>query len=93
MRPHGRSYITYLREFGPEAYFVHFPTKFLAAQATGAVYNQFLSYSADFASGYDAPVPPGAGYHWTLQQSRMTLSPTFTERLAQQRQAEAVEST
>ncbi len=51
------------------------------AAAAAALYPFFLSYSANFASGY-SPNPEGSGYHWSLQASRFTLSAAFAERLA-----------
>ena len=135
------SAVSYLASFGPEAYFVHFPSRFMdlsyypatpinaahalvrsgphaplarakpphgatpeqqAAAASAArkanltehlaplppgsdgeiaaFYNLFLSYSADFASG--SPNPPGSGYHWCLQSTRIALSAGFSARLA-----------
>ena len=40
------SYVTYMSEFGPEAYFVHHPSKFSAAKADTAnkTYDAFLMY-------------------------------------------------
>ena len=49
-----------------------------------AYYNLFLSYSADFASG--VPNPPGSGYHWSLQSTRLGLSAGFAARLAERAQ-------
>ena len=45
------SYVTYMSMFGPEAYFVHHPSKFSAKQANSSakVYDAFLMYSANFA--------------------------------------------
>ena len=65
-------------------------TEHLAPLASGggggaaAYYNLFLSYSADFASG--VPNPPGSGYHWSLQSTRLGLSAGFAARLAQRAQ-------
>ena len=140
------SYVSYMAAFGPEAYFVHFPGRFMddgsypatpangptavvrtelhkpleaaalsplpsasspadqahaawaaraanltkhlaplfnseegGAAAAAAYYNLFLSYSADFASG--VPNPPGSGYHWSLQSTRLSLSADFAARL------------
>lgn len=141
------SYISYLSSFGPQAYFVHVPSKFMGSisypktssniatwkakanattvtpqeklttvrtasteslaeaafnelrnnrtaiaepltwselenykQSTASYYNVYLSYSANFASGY-SPNPPGSGYHWSLQQMRFSLSSTMEEKL------------
>jgi hypothetical protein len=113
--------VSYIASFGPEAYFVHVPGKFMGAETyaatpgnaavararnvrvprgedvseplsaedralsagAAAYYNFYLSYSADFASG--TPNPPGSGYHWSLQQSRFSLSPAFAARAAARR--------
>jgi hypothetical protein len=103
--------ISYITSFGPEAYFVHIPGKFMGGETyesngpvlkarnirvprgesvteplsrndqidSASYYNFFLSYSADFASG--SPNPPGSGYHWSLQQSRFSLSAQFAAKL------------
>jgi hypothetical protein len=79
------SYITYMRNFGPEAYFVNHPTKFLAKQADTATktFTAFLMYSANFAccSGVP-PRPANSGYHMNLQLARFNLSSAFSQRLA-----------
>ncbi|CAE7214229.1 unnamed protein product [Symbiodinium natans] len=66
-------YISYLREFGPQAYFVNIPSKFVAA-STGSdgSLRLFLSYSANFAY-HGQPAPAGSGYHWTLQEVELRL--------------------
>ncbi|CAE7243274.1 unnamed protein product [Symbiodinium sp. CCMP2592] len=66
-------YISYLREFGPEAYFVNIPSKFVA-KSTGldGSLRLFLSYSANFAYR-SQPAPVGSGYHWTLQEVELRL--------------------
>jgi len=142
------SYISYLSSFGPQAYFVHCPSKFMGAISypkttmnepkskaksipvkmdtirksqpksmntnlvniaqsmyeelqynrsliteslntkdqemyvnnTASYYNLYLSFSANFASGY-SPNPPGSGYHWSLQQMRFSLSSAMEEKL------------
>lgn len=90
------SYVNYMSKFGPEAYFVHFPSKFLAsdfvtttaspgdeeAAATG-FYDAFLMYSANFAFK-NGSTPVGSGYHMSLQRSRFSLSSTFVARLEAQ---------
>ena len=68
------NYVTYMAEFGSEAYFVNFPSKFLGADVMSSdeddasYYGGFLSYSANFAMRkIKNPNPPGSGYHWSLQ--------------------------
>jgi hypothetical protein len=77
-----------MSEFGPEAYFVHHPTKFLATQAntTAKVYDNFLMYSANFA--FSGSNPPNSAYHANLQQSRFMLSDSFAAKLAARYAAE-----
>ena len=85
------SYVNYMSKFGPEAYFVHFPSKFLAADvvtvahgdetsAVAGFYDAFLMYSANFAFK-NGSSPSGSGYHMSLQRSRFSLSSTFLARL------------
>jgi len=66
------SMVTYMREFGPESYFVNIPSKFVASEvdADGSL-TMYLSYSANFAFRSQAN-PPGSGYHWTLQQIKLS---------------------
>jgi len=73
-------YISYMREFGPESYFVNIPSKFIAPKvdpADGSL-TMFLSYSANFAfrATKDAN-PPGSGYHWTLQEIKLKSTMDF----------------
>ena len=76
-------YISYLSEFGPEAYFVNIPSKFATTQivrnetSKSSYYGAFLSYSANFAFVQDPPNPPGSGYHWSLQQFRFVLAQKY----------------
>lgn len=70
--------ITYMREFGPEAYFVNIPSKF-ADSGTSVVdgityYHFYLSYSANFAMQGVTPTPVGSGYHWSLLETRIKLT-------------------
>jgi hypothetical protein len=61
----------YWKDFGPQAYFVNLPTKFISADGRTA----WLSYSANFAYGQNDPAyegnPPGSGYRWCLQEIRL----------------------
>eukprot|EP00656_Telonema_subtile_P047417 TRINITY_DN5443_c0_g1_i3.p1 TRINITY_DN5443_c0_g1~~TRINITY_DN5443_c0_g1_i3.p1 ORF type:complete len:258 (+),score=47.91 TRINITY_DN5443_c0_g1_i3:78-851(+) len=79
------AYVNYNAEFGPEAYFVHHPSKFLAARAntTAKVFDAFLMYSANFAFSQGS-MPPNSGYHMNLQQARFPLSDEFSNRLARE---------
>ena len=55
------AYVNYNAQFGPEAYFVHHPSKFLAARANTSSsrphFDAFLMYSANFAY-HDGAEPP-----------------------------------
>merc|ERR1719460_3143441 len=77
------SYVTYMSMFGPEAYFVNHPSKFLAKQADtkGKTYDAFLMYSANFAFHSKDLLPPNSGYHMNLQQARFQLSDSFSDKL------------
>ena len=78
--------VHYMREFGPEAYFVNIPSSFMDAtpkptkdagpSASATAINAFLSYSANFAFKGNS-TPPGSGYHWVLQQFRFTLGSKY----------------
>jgi len=69
--------VSYLSEFGPQAYFVNIPSKFLPAHPTSEsslrYYEAYLSYSANFDYRHGAN-PPGSGYHWSLQRMRFSLA-------------------
>jgi hypothetical protein len=60
----------YWKDFGPQAYFVNIPSKFISADGRTA----WLSYSANFAYGQDDPAyvgnPPGSGYQLCLHEIR-----------------------
>ena len=80
----GWALFNYNSKFGPEAYFVNYPSKFMAAEVDAeGNYHSMLSYSANFAMDRNGTggVPIGSGYHWSLQQSRMPLSKAFAARL------------
>ena len=74
--------VHYMREFGPEAYFVNIPSSFMdrtpkltvgaGPSASVTAFNAFLSYSANFAFAGNS-TPAGSGYHWVLQQFRFAL--------------------
>ncbi len=67
--------VTYMKDFGEEAYFVNFPSKFISQDGKTA----WLSYSANFANNIPESytnskekklqsIPAGSGYWWTLQE-------------------------
>jgi hypothetical protein len=61
-------WVTYLRRFGTQAYFLNFPTRFIAADGLTA----WLCYSANHSNRYGgldlAEDPPGSGYALCLQE-------------------------
>ena len=64
--------VTYLKDFGEQAYFVNFPSKFISADGR----TLWLCYSANFASGWNkaAPLkvnPPGSNYGLALHEVRL----------------------
>ncbi len=67
--------ITFMEKFGPQAYFVNVPSKFIAADGRTA----WLCYAANFAStGWPAgwrPDPPGSRYGMCLQEIRLSSAP------------------
>ena len=75
-------YVTYMSKFGPEAYFVNHPSKFMAkaADTQARTYDTFLMYSANFAFK-NGSNPPNSGYHMNLQQARFKLSASFAAHL------------
>ncbi len=62
--------VSYWKDFGPQSYFVHIPSKFISPDGRTA----WLSYSANFTYGQDYKTypgnPPGSGYHWCLHEIR-----------------------
>lgn len=72
------SHVAYLRSFGPEAYFLNIPSKFVAASVQDGFLEFWLSYSANFAcqgGGCSGPPnPPVSGYTWVLQKARLAIS-------------------
>jgi hypothetical protein len=66
--------VTYLRNFGEQAYFVNFPSKFLEADGRTA----WLCYSGNFATNWNNEQiqinPPGTRYGLVLQKIRLLTS-------------------
>lgn len=60
--------VSYMKDFGEQAYFVNFPSKFISPDGKTA----WLSYSANFSNlfmgTHFAANPPGSGYQWVLQE-------------------------
>lgn len=59
--------VHYLRHFGPQAYFVNVPTRFVSPDAS----RMYLSYSANYANDDDpggTSNPEGSGYSWVLRE-------------------------
>ena len=74
-------YIIYMKQFGPQGYFLNYPSKFLADEVNGSYYEMFLSYSANYINQHQE-TPWGSGYHWALQKSRFKLSQSFLDKLS-----------
>jgi uncharacterized membrane protein YgcG len=51
--------VTYMKDFGVQAYFCNFPSKFIAGDGNSA----WLWYSANFHPLERESNPPGSGYH------------------------------
>ena len=64
--------VTYMKDFGEQAYFVNFPSKFISGDGR----TLWLCYSANFASGWNGAKPlkanpPGSGYGLGLHEVRL----------------------
>ena len=63
--------VTFMRNFGEQGYFVHFPSKFIAAGGRTA----WLMYAANFTNGYlktrYRSNPPGSRYGMCLQEVKL----------------------
>ena len=62
--------VTYLKSFGPQAYFVNIPSKFISPN--GRTF--WLAYSANFSLDMDKdkkPNPPGSGYALVLREAHL----------------------
>jgi hypothetical protein len=72
--------VVYLRNFGEQAYFVNFPSKFISKDGR----TLWLSYSANFTNGYlhtgYKSDPAGSGYWWTLQEVKLLGPGVSNER-------------
>ena len=76
--------VTYWKDFGPQAYFVNIPSKFINADGRTA----WLSYSANFSYALNDPAyvgnPPGSGYQWCLHEIRFLDAAEF-ERVSMEK--------
>jgi len=63
--------VTFMKDFGPQAYFVNIPSKFISDDGHTA----WLCYSANFAYGRKNPkfegFPPGSQYKLCLQEIKL----------------------
>ncbi len=64
--------VTYMKDFGEQAYFVNFPSKFISGDGR----TLWLCYSANFASGWNKAAalkvnPPGSNYGLSLHEVRL----------------------
>jgi hypothetical protein len=75
--------VSFLKDFGEQAYFVNLPSKFISGDGRGL----WLCYSANFSSGWGGTTfqarPPGSRYAMCLQELRL-LSPAELERASSQ---------
>jgi hypothetical protein len=67
--------VTYMKDFGQQAYFVNFPSKFISPDGK----TLWILYSANFSSGLNGEEPlkcnpPGSGYGMILQEVRLLAS-------------------
>jgi hypothetical protein len=64
--------VTYLKDFGEQAYFLNFPSKFIS----GDGHSLWLCYSANFSPGWNGVDlkfnPPGGRYGLSLHEVRLT---------------------
>jgi hypothetical protein len=64
--------VTYMKNFGEQAYFVNIPSKFISADGK----TLWMCYSANYASGWNGmealkPNPPGSNYGLNLHKIRL----------------------
>jgi len=75
--------VSFLKDFGEQAYFVNIPSKFIGPDGR----RLWLCYAANFSSGWGGTTfksrPPGSRYAMCLQELRL-LSPTELERASAQ---------
>ena len=65
--------VTYLRDFGEQAYFVNIPSKFVSEDGS----RMWLCYAANFTNGSSTHYqsdPPGSGYGMVLQEMELFSS-------------------
>ncbi len=83
--------ITYMRNFGPQGYFLNFPSKFIQADGRTA----WLSYSANFHKDYFAnraiANPLGSRYAWCLQEVKL-LDETTLNSLQKKEQEDPIKT-
>jgi hypothetical protein len=64
--------VTYMKDFGEQAYFVNFPSKFIAADGK----KMWICYSGNFATNWNGNAikanPPDSGYGMVLQEIELT---------------------
>lgn len=73
--------VCYLKNFGEQAYFVNFPTKFISSDGL----TLWICYSANFSEGCDGirfkSIPTGGRYAMCLQEIRLVKPNTFNSNL------------
>ena len=59
--------IVYMRSFGPQGYFLNFPSRFISSDGK----TLWLSYSTNWTQKDKPGIPPGGGYAFTLQEVKL----------------------
>ena len=67
--------VTYLKAFGPQAYFVNIPSKFIGSDG----HTMWLCYSANWSRKKEAGNPPGSRYALCLQEFQLQNKTHRTE--------------
>ncbi len=63
--------VKYFKSFGPQAYFVNIPSKFISADGKTV----WLCYSSNWSRQKEKGNPPGSGYRLCLQEIRLDVKP------------------
>jgi len=83
--------VTYMRDFGPQGYFLNFPSKFIRADGR----TLYLSYSANFHKDYFAnraiANPLGSRYAWCLHEVKLLDEQTMNS-LVNMKQKDPIKS-
>jgi len=75
--------VTYMRHFGPQGYFLNFPTKFISPDGK----TMWLAYSTNWTQKFKPGNPLGGRYGFAMQQVRL-LSPKEAKQFPKQSKIE-----